>query len=57
MALGKTTQSMIAVPFHNRNATCGVLTAVRIGQDSSFQAGDASCMERQSEVMASLLQA
>jgi hypothetical protein len=56
-ALGKSTQSMIAVPFRVRDRVCGVLTAVRLGEADPFGTGESSMIERQAAALAALLDA
>lgn len=54
IALGKTTRSMIAVPFAPAGITRGVLTAVHLGQDDAFGLWETGIIERQALVMAEL---
>ena len=54
-ALGKSTRSMIAVPFRWMDCTRGVLTAVRFGT-SAFSTDETGVIERQARMMARLLQ-
>jgi hypothetical protein len=54
IALGKTTHSMIAVPFAPAGVTRGVLTAVHLGRDHAFGPWETSVIERQARVMAEL---
>jgi DNA-directed RNA polymerase specialized sigma24 family protein len=56
-ALGKSTRSMIAVPFSVRGRVCGVLTAVRLGMADPFAPADTVALERQASALAALLDA
>ena len=56
-ALGKSTGSMIATPFRIRDRVCGVLTAVRLGAADPFGERETEVMERQSRVLAALIDA
>lgn len=51
-ALGKTTRSMIAVPFSMLDHTRGVLTAVRTVRTDSFGLAETAVMERQAQALA-----
>jgi DNA-directed RNA polymerase specialized sigma24 family protein len=51
-ALGKTTRSMIAVPFRIQDQTRGVLTAVRLAGGEPFGASEAAVIERQAQALA-----
>ena len=51
-ALGKTTRSMIAVPFRIMNHTRGVLTAVRLTNTKPFGSAETGIMERQAQALA-----
>ncbi len=55
-ALGKSTRSMIAVPFRIRERVYGVLTAVRLGEGGPFGDREAGIVERQAAGMASLME-
>lgn len=50
--LGKTTRSMIAVPFRILDHTLGVLTAVRLANTDPFSPEDTAVMERQAQSLA-----
>lgn len=54
IALGKTTRSMIAVPFSPAATIRGVLTAVRFRSDKEFEIRDMEIIGRQSEVLAGM---
>jgi DNA-directed RNA polymerase specialized sigma24 family protein len=55
-ALGKSTHSMIAVPFRVRDRVCGVLTAVRLGVADAFGERETGMLERQARAMATMLE-
>ncbi len=55
-ALGKSTQSMIAVPFVVMNRLCGVLTAVRLHLFAPFALHETEVLERQAIALASMLE-
>ena len=55
-ALGKSKQSMIAVPFVVMNRLCGVLTAVRLHLFAPFVIHETEVIERQTIALASLLE-
>ena len=55
-ALGKSKQSMIAVPFVVMNRLCGVLTAVRLHLFAPFVIHKTEVIERQTIALASLLE-
>lgn len=54
IVLGKTTRSMIAVPFAPAGITRGVLTAVHLSRDDAFGLWEKGIIERQALVMAEL---
>lgn len=56
LALGKTTRSMIAVPFRLAGATRGVLTAVRLTGDAPFDDGETARLARHAAVMEELIE-
>lgn len=51
-ALGKTTRSLIAVPFRMLDQTRGVLTAVRLSNTEPFGSAETAIMERQAKALA-----
>jgi hypothetical protein len=51
-ALGKTTHSMIAVPFRILDHTRGVLTAVRLANSEPFSSAETAVMARQAQALA-----
>lgn len=53
-AMGRTTRSMIAVPFAPAGETRGVLTAVRFEDGGEFHRADAAVLRRSSEVLSTL---
>jgi hypothetical protein len=53
--LGKTTQSMIAVPLRILDRTYGVLTAVRLESSEIFNSKEEQVIERQAEVLSEML--
>ena len=55
MVLGKTTRSMIAVPFHLGGTVRGVLTAVRFEDDGGFGARETGVIGRCAEILSSLM--
>jgi DNA-directed RNA polymerase specialized sigma24 family protein len=57
IAMGKTTRSMIAVPFVPAGNSRGVLTAVRLDSDHPFTQREIGVIERQSLVLAELFAA
>jgi hypothetical protein len=54
IAMGKTTRSMIAVPFIPAGNSRGVLTAVRLDSDHPFSQREIGVIERQALVLAEL---
>jgi DNA-directed RNA polymerase specialized sigma24 family protein len=57
VALGKTTQAMLAVPFVVAGVSSGVLTAVRWSRESAFAAEDLTIVSHHAEILARLLEA
>lgn len=57
IALGRTIQSMIAVPFLLAGSTRGVVTAVRWKHEEPFQAADSETLSRLSDIMSELMTA
>jgi hypothetical protein len=55
IAMGKTTRSMIAVPFVPAGNSRGVLTAVRLESDHPFTQREIGIIERQALLLAELL--
>lgn len=55
MALGKTTRSMIAVPFLLGGSARGVLTAVRFTEDEGFGDRETAVIGRCAEILAKLM--
>jgi DNA-directed RNA polymerase specialized sigma24 family protein len=55
MVLGKTTHSMIAVPFLLEGAIRGVLTAVRFSEDGGFGDRETAVIGRCAEILAKLM--
>ena len=55
MVLGKTTHSMIAVPFVLEGAVRGVLTAVRFTEDEGFGERETAVIGRCAEILSKLL--
>lgn len=57
IALGRTIQSMIAVPFLLAGSTRGVVTAVRWKHEEPFQTADSETLSRLSDIMSELMTA
>ena len=55
MVLGKTTHSMIAVPFVLEGAVRGVLTAVRFTEDGGFGEQETAVIGRCAEILSQLM--
>lgn len=57
IALGRSIQSMIAVPFMLAGSTRGVVTAVRWKHEEPFQAADSETLSHLSDIMSELMTA
>lgn len=55
MVLGRTTRSMIAVPFHFGGVVRGVLTAIRHTEDEGFGDRETGVIERCAEILSGLM--